>query len=118
MTIIFGHCQKSKIDYGGELVKTIEIDTKVLQTDIEAMKTQLNAIKKDMNKMYEAVQTLDRMWNGPSNDAFNQQFLIDKSDMDDLCTTIQNIIKCMEFARKEYNNCDNQVNSIVLGIGV
>lgn len=99
-------------------MQPIEIDTVVLQSDIEAMQSQLNAIKSDMNKMYEAVQTLDRMWNGPANDAFNQQFLNDKADMEELCGTIQSVIQYMEYAKKEYNNCENQVNSIVLEIGV
>ena len=38
------------------------VNTSTLASDIETLQGQLNSIKKDMDKMYEAVRSLDNMW--------------------------------------------------------
>lgn len=100
------------------MAQHIEVDTITLNSDRETMQENLNTIKTDMTKMYEAVAKLDMMWNGPANDAFNVQFMQDKADMDELCKIIQKVVDCMSFARKEYDNCENQISNIIAGIRI
>lgn len=98
--------------------REIAINTTTLSRDIELLQQQLNIVKTDLNKMYNAVRVLDGMWDGPANQAFNNQFNHDRNDMLELCNTIQKIINCMEYAKKEYNTCEADVNNIVASISI
>lgn len=98
--------------------KEISINTSILSSDIEVMQQQLNVVKSDLDKMYDAVRVLDSMWDGPANEAFNAQFQLDRNDMTALCDTIQKIINCMEYAKKEYNSCEADVSSIISSIAI
>ena len=96
----------------------IEINTEMLASDIEQLQENLKSIEDNLNEMYEAVHHLDNMWDGPANQAFNTQFNHDRSDMTELCNTIQKIINCMDYAKKEYNSCEADVSSIIASISI
>lgn len=96
----------------------IAIKTESLASDITLMQSRLNAIKNDMGKMFEAVAILDRMWEGPANQVFVQQFTTDQQSMEQLCDVIQSIINCLTYAKDEYTKCENEVNSIVSSIRI
>lgn len=96
----------------------ITINTSTLARDIELLQQQLNIVKNDLNKMYNAVRGLDSMWDGPANQAFNTQFNHDRIDMTELCNTVQKIINCMEYAKKEYDSCEAYVSSIIASIAI
>ncbi len=96
----------------------IAVNTSTLSSDIETLQAQLNSIKNDMDKMYEAVRSLDNMWDGPANEAFKQQFYRDQEDMESLCDTVQKIINCMTYARGEYNTCENEISGIIASIRI
>jgi WXG100 family type VII secretion target len=100
------------------MYREIAVNTSTLASDIETLQEQLDMVKKDINDMYGAVQTLDSMWDGPANEAFKTQFRQDYKDMQELCKTVQQIIKCMKYAKKEYNVCENEVNDIVASIQI
>lgn len=96
----------------------ISINTSTLATDIETLQQRLKEIRDDLAKMYNAVHVLDSMWDGPANAAFNIQFNKDREDMTELCNTIQKIIDCMDYAKKEYNSCEVEVSSIINSISI
>lgn len=87
------------------------MNTYTLASDIESLQTELNMIKNDMDKMYDSVRLLDSMWDGPANAAFNEQFNNDQVEMMSFCETIQKVIDSVEYARKEYDNCEMQIGS-------
>ena len=96
----------------------IAINTSTLSGDIERLQQQLNEIRNDLNRMYNAFRVLDSMWDGPANQAFNIQFNKDQNDMTELCNTVQKIIDCMEYAKKEYNSCEAEVSGIIASIAI
>lgn len=96
----------------------IAVNTGTLASDIELLQSQLDFVKKDTNQMYEAMQALDAMWDGPANEAFRTQFSKDREDMETLCQTVQDIIDCMTYAKGEYNTCENEVGNIVAAIRI
>lgn len=100
------------------MAQIIEINSNTLASDIEAMQQNLGNIINDVENMYAAIAMLDGMWDGPANIAFRQQFLKDKEDMDGVCQEIQHLIDCMTFAKDEYNNCENEISSIINAIRV
>ena len=96
----------------------IAINTWTLSGDIETLQQQLDIIRNDMSKMYEAVHVLDSTWEGPANEAFNIQFRQDREDMLQLCNTVQKIIDCLKYAKKEYDSCESDVSSIIASIAI
>lgn len=101
-----------------DMGQKIAVNTTVLSKDIEVLQQQLDVVKSDLNKMYNAVQVLNGMWDGPTNKVFNNQFTRDRKDMFELCNTIQKIINCMEYAKKEYDTCEANVYNIIASISI
>lgn len=100
------------------MAREIAVDTGILNSDIQGLNTQLELIKRDLDKMYNSVNYLDSMWDGPSNEAFVAHFRQDKEDMAALCNILQELIHCLGFARQEYDRCENEVNGIVSSIPI
>ena len=55
-------------------VNEIEMNTSTLAGDIESLEGLVNSLRSQMKKMFQSVEELDAMWDGPANAAFNQQF--------------------------------------------
>lgn len=88
----------------------IEINIAVLKRDIEEIKEQAAILKKLMADTYSHVRELDSMWDGPSNDAFNQEFRADHEKFKGILETINGLISFMERARDEYLRCEAAVS--------
>ena len=96
----------------------IEIDTGILREDVERLKAALRIINGKMSGMYTAMQELNTMWEGPSNQILNLQFNRDKETMEMLLEILQKLADSMDFARTEYERCEAQVHSLVSSIRV
>lgn len=94
-------------------IREIEINTDSLGRDIESLRSALDSVKKDKNKMVEEITQLSTMWKGPANEAFIRQFSSDCVSFDNLIQTIEEMIRAMENAKKEYVSCDKRVYDIV-----
>ena len=95
-------------------VREIAVNTATLARDT----TLLARLEKDKAKMVQEIQELNRMWQGPSNQAFNDQFKTDCTSLDNLCRTIREMIGAMENAKREYDQCDNRVNALVSALEI
>ena len=98
------------------MANKIQVNTQSLGSDANTMNTALTAIRNSMKSVFEAVSELDRMWDGPANEAFNAEFKKDKETMDKQCTSVEKLIECMNSAKKDYEKCENQVQSAVSAI--
>lgn len=96
----------------------IEINIATLDGDIASMQEELEALRAEVGKAFDSIQDLDRMWNGPANDAFNQAFQNDKTAMDDMCATMAGLISYMENARDEYRKCEEAVSAEIDAIKI
>ncbi|BAL00625.1 hypothetical protein OBV_34260 [Oscillibacter valericigenes Sjm18-20] len=94
----------------------IEIETECLQTDIVQMTEAVQDAKKKSEAMFTTIQELDTMWDGPANEIFRAQFLNDHTAMQELCGEVENLISCMEFAKKSYEQCEEEVYEKVLSL--
>lgn len=99
-------------------VKEIAVNTSTLAGDIGELRETLSNAKAQLEDMFNQVKELDTMWDGPANIEFNQQFSNDYENAKNICATIESLIECMEFAKNEYNSCENEVNSIVSAISI
>ena len=99
-------------------VREIAVNTATLARDTAQLTTLLERLEKDKAKMVQEIQELNRMWQGPSNQAFNDQFKTDCTSLDNLCRTIREMIGAMENAKREYDQCDNRVYALVSALKI
>ncbi len=96
----------------------IAVNTETLQKDIDDMTAKLKDLIATMQKSIDGIESLSGMWEGAAKTAFTNQFMSDCKILDQQCKTIQSIIECMEYAKKQYNICETEVNGIVNAINV
>lgn len=96
----------------------ITINTDTLASDIAELNSALETARRTLSDMFTQIQELDAMWDGSANDEFNKQFANDHENAKGLCATVESLIACMEYAREQYNSCENQVNGIVSAIRI
>lgn len=96
----------------------IAINTSTLRSDINELKSILSTTRKQAEDMFSQITELDTMWDGPANETFNNQFRHDYQNTINLCKTVESIIECMEYAREQYDLCENEVGSIVDSISI
>lgn len=99
-------------------VHEIAVNTSRLSQDVEEMEYALRRIENQMDSMFDSVNQLDTMWDGPANDAFYIQFAADYEQMRELCRILRELIECCRFAGTEYISCENAVNGIVNAIRI
>lgn len=96
----------------------ITVNTDTLASDIAELRGTLETARRMLSDMFTQIQELDAMWDGPANNEFNRQFANDHDNAKGLCTTAESLIGCMEYAKEQYNSCENQVNGIVSAIHI
>lgn len=99
-------------------VREIAVNTATLARDTAQLTMLLANLEKDKTKMVQEIQELNRMWQGPSNQMFNAQFKTDCTSLDNLCKTVREMIRAMENAKREYDQCDNRVNALVSALKI
>lgn len=99
-------------------IKEITVDTSTLTGDINELRVALLSARTQLKDMFDQIAELDRMWDGPANQEFNRQFGNDYKNAKNLCETIDALIDCMEFARNQYNSCEDKINQIVSAISI
>lgn len=98
--------------------KEITVNTSTLTGDIEELRETLLSANAQLEEMFNRVKELDTMWDGPANSEFNLQFSNDYENAKNICKTVESLLECMEFAKNEYNSCENEVNTIVSAISI
>lgn len=96
----------------------IEVNISTLEQDIKDMGIAVEQIRKDMADMFESVSELDTMWDGPANQAFNQQFVLDKQIFEEICGAVEGIIDSMKNAQESYLRCEAAVSEEIERIKV
>jgi uncharacterized protein YukE len=99
-------------------MREIAIDTKTLNSDINELQAALSSARLQLDDMFNRIAELNTMWEGPANAEFNTQFSNDYEDTKSMFDTIASLIECMEYARDQYNLCENEIGSIVNSIRI
>ncbi len=98
--------------------REIGINTSTLASDIDGLRSVLAETKTQLEEMFSQVVELDTMWDGPANAEFVRQFGNDYENAKSMCSTVASLIGSMEYARDQYNICENEVHGIVSAISV
>lgn len=99
-------------------VNEIEMNTSTLAGDIENLEGLVKQLEAQMKKMFQSVEELDRMWDGPANAAFNEQFQSDYRTCEGMCATLTELIGSLRHAGEEYDKCEQNIDSIIRAIPV
>lgn len=97
-------------------INEIEVNTSLMSADTEKLRTTVAQIQTNLGGMFESVNELDQMWDGPANEAFNRQFRMDHDTCRDLCKILLNLIESIEHARNEYDKCEAAIHSLINSI--
>lgn len=99
-------------------ISKIEMETMDLQRDIDNLYVHLNRMRQTGEKMRTEVIALNAMWEGEAKTAFTAQFEADYEKLQFMVKIIETFIKDLEFARDNYNSCENNVATIINSIRV
>lgn len=95
-----------------------EIDTDLLRQTISTMRENLESMNNQFTKLFEDVGSLNGMWQGPANDAFRAQFGKDTEYYQTYYKTLSDYISCLEYAAREYDNCEDKVLQAVNAVKI
>lgn len=106
--------------YGGIVVAInyIEIETSQLDKDYQKMQVDLSSVQNEISKLFEEMQQLDTMWDGPAKLTFRSQMLNDFETMNDICSNLLEFINDMKRASSEYKKCEKEVANLIATIRI
>ncbi len=96
----------------------IEIETNLLMQDKETIQNQVQVLKSRMAGLKEQMERLSGMWEGPAKKTFMSQFWSDCDFIQDFFSEMDAYVDAMEYARQEYEKCENNVSQIVASIRI
>lgn len=99
-------------------ITEIEINTSTLGKDIESLETTVGQLEKQIEKMFGSIEELDKMWDGPANAAFTQQFQIDYQTCVEMCQILRELIDSLQHAKEEYEKCEQSVDGLIRSIQI
>ena len=97
----------------------------VIATNTDRMQSDLNLLEEQIVKMdtafqaaWDAVEALNATWEGPAHDTLVAQFLQDQETVKTMIISLRNYREELENAKKEYETCEQNVNSLVRSMDV
>ena len=96
----------------------IEIETNLLTQDKETIQNQVRVLKSRMAGLKDQMERLSGMWEGPAKETFMIQFWSDCDFIQDFFSEMDAYVDAMEYARQEYEKCENNVSQIVASIRI
>lgn len=100
------------------MANEIACSTSALGADIKEIQQAYESVVKNKDEVKAAVDALNGMWRGAAHDVFAASFANDYETISNLCQTINQIISCLNFARAEYDKCEQQVRDAVASIHI
>lgn len=86
-----------------------EVDTNQLASTVQKMYDTLNDIRMAKTRMYQALESLDGMWEGVAHDTFKAQYISDDQILTNLSNTIESVIESNDAAKTAYETCEQSV---------
>ncbi len=91
----------------------IEVNITTLAQDIGDMQDTIKMIRDDMKGMFDSINELNTMWDGPAHLAFMMQFNTDKNRFEDLCESLDDVADSFDNAKNEYRKCEGTVSQLI-----
>lgn len=89
-----------------------------MNTDINTYDRQIRAVETAFNDAWAAVNELNSTWAGPAHDTLVAQFEADQEIMQMLLTSLRNYRDELDSAKREYQTCEGNVDSLIRSMQV
>lgn len=96
----------------------IETDTMALERDMQTIQSELERVRTEINQLEEKMVNLGAMWEGPAHNAFMVQFNADYELIQEFGNEIGVYIETMEYAVREYQKCEREVQQAIASIRI
>lgn len=96
----------------------IKVSVQRLNQDRDTIQNDMKDISKSIKELYDEMQLLGQTWEGPAWQAFQNQVAEDIRNMQDIYEKLSVYLSHMEYAGKQYQQCRNQVGSLVDSIRI
>lgn len=93
--------------------REIAVDTDMMHHSAREMQNMLDKLKAEIESMLMETEEFTGMWDDPGREDFFKQFWQDKQKIEEFEYAAEKLVECMEYAKKEYQSCENAVFSIV-----
>jgi len=90
-----------------------KIDASRLMGDITKTEADIAQSEKETDGMFAAVAELNKMWQGPANEAFNQQFIDDYNRMKNYLSNLKKYAQRLREDKTAYESCESRVREKV-----
>lgn len=91
----------------------VKVSVLGIRGDRETIRTEISGIKEEVKSLYEEMQALGQTWEGAAWQTFQGQVTEDIENMQLVEERLAGYLSHMEYAEKEYHNCENQVQMLV-----
>ena len=91
----------------------VNVNTERMNNDISTLSDSLNNAKTEAKAIYEGVEALNGMWDGPANDSFAGQFRSDFQIEEKCINEMIDYIQLLTEDHKRYVDCENCVYEMV-----
>ncbi len=96
----------------------IEINTDALGRDTDSLRTQLQGLRTDLGSLTQSMNSLNQTWEGTAKGAYMSQYESDRQNMENLCKTLEEFIRFLDYAKTQYQEGDRKVKAAVAQISV
>lgn len=96
----------------------IKVNTEALRNDSGKILELLGEVERQFREIYEEVNVIDGMWDGPANETFVAQFVSDYEMFAGTCSFIRSFAEDLGNAAAEYERCDEGVREAIKAIKV
>ena len=96
----------------------IRVSTENINRDRESIQNELNGIERAVNELHQEMQSLAQTWEGSAWQNFQGLVSSDIENMHTVCGKVSGFLSHMEYAFREYQKCENQVQSLVGNIRI
>lgn len=91
----------------------LNVKPEEMNTAATSLENKISEWQASVQRLYTLHQEMDAMWDGTSNDAFNQVFTEDLQKFNQLTTMMQQYASAIKTAANNYISGEEEVQSIV-----
>ena len=89
------------------------VNTAYLRSDADKISASISNVRELVSQMFESIQSLTGMWNGPANAAFTAKFAKEQDDINAYLERIQGYVYSIESDSRAYESCENKALDII-----
>lgn len=96
----------------------IKVSTDRLHQDRDRISDEVNGLGKAVEQLADVMQSLGQTWEGPAWQTFQGQVASDIENMTEICKNLGTYLQHIEYAGKEYAQCETIVERAIRSLRI